>query len=120
MDSLHPEYGSCQHRLYRLTCEEMAALIHRANDSCEICGRPRHRSPNRRLYIDHDHNIGIWAVRGLLCPSCNTSLGSYPVGVIGFNRRPHVIAYLANPFRTEKPVRQQGRPRRLPPTPFLD
>ncbi len=59
------------------------------------------------LCIDHDEMKGRWAVRGLLCTTCNTSLGfEY------FARYETSQQYLANPFRAEKPagVRSRRRP----------
>lgn len=57
---------------------------------CAICKEPPRGV--RALHIDHDHKTGL--VRGLLCHSCNTSLG-------GFRDDPEAllraIAYLASP-----------------------
>lgn len=50
-----------------------------AEGRCEICRRPAHKTRNGRLFIDHHPFTGRWAVRGLLCNSCNTTLGDkYP------------------------------------------
>lgn len=108
----HPAHPSCRHSFYKLTCEEFGELVRRAGDACELCRIPRVDAPRAKLYIDHDHNIGIWAVRGLLCPSCNVSMADHPnVGVVGFKQRPHVRTYLANPFRLEKPEKVGQRNR---------
>lgn len=58
----------CQHRFYLMTCEDFRALEARAGGRCEICGR------TEPLGIDHDHALGAWAVRGLLCQKCNVGL----------------------------------------------
>lgn len=81
---------------YQLTCDEMGALLTRSGGVCEICGRGM-----RKPYIDHDHELGKWAVRGLLCPSCNVRLALRP----GFLDEPEVVAYLANAFKTVRQVR---------------
>lgn len=61
----------CHHwHEYRLTCEAYDALVARAAGKCEIC-----QEPHPRLGIDHDHAIAWGAVRGLLCPGCNSRLG---------------------------------------------
>jgi hypothetical protein len=49
------------------------------------------------LHIDHDKALGYWAVRGLLCPSCNSRLDQG--GLIG----PEVDRYLANPWHRRLP-----------------
>lgn len=96
------------HRQYRLNCADFEELIARATGRCEICGLPAERNHRGKLAIDHDHLLGRWAVRGLLCLSCNQFMHqlreqrdarrgivtSYP-----FQKQPHVQRYLANPFR---------------------
>jgi hypothetical protein len=65
---------SCGHRNYRLTCESLNDLLARSEGRCEICRIPGIESTHRLLYIDHDVWGGYWAVRGLLCGTCNTKL----------------------------------------------
>lgn len=84
---IHP--GTHRHFTYRMGCTAYARLLTWAGEGCQICRRGA-----KRLLIDHDHDLGIWAVRGLLCPSCNVMLGRSP----GFKYQPRVLAYLANPF----------------------
>lgn len=67
-------HHSCQHKSYRLTCADYEALVAQARNQCQICGTPGPDTWRRKLVIDHDHEIGLWAVRGLLCPPCNTAL----------------------------------------------
>ena len=54
-------------RKYGLTPEQVDDLKASQNGQCLICGVVCD------LFVDHDHATG--AVRGALCPSCNTFLG---------------------------------------------
>lgn len=86
---LSPDHGKCStHLVYLLTCRQYEELLAATNRECELCGFPAERMPQKRLYIDHCYQ-GFWAVRGLLCIRCNSSLSyaSKPVGA---------AAYLAN------------------------
>lgn len=56
-------------RLYGVTADEVSAL----GSACAICGALS--SGARSLHVDHDHSTG--KVRGLLCSTCNTSLGGF-------------------------------------------
>lgn len=76
---------------YRITVEEYDALRVAQNFRCAICGihendiamkargRPRKDgappATSAPLAVDHCHSTG--AVRGLLCPGCNTGLGCF-------------------------------------------
>lgn len=53
--------------------QDYLELLEYSEGNCWICGNPE-SVPNRRLAIDHDHEIG--AVRGLLCTRCNRRLGA--------------------------------------------
>lgn len=69
------DHGRCAtHRRYQLTCDQYEGLITECGNRCQICRFPASEMPYRRLYIDHDFR-GTWAVRGLLCIRCNSSLG---------------------------------------------
>lgn len=65
---------SCGHKNYRLSCDSMNELLERSGGRCEICRVSGVESSHRMLYIDHDTTYGYWAVRGLLCGTCNTIL----------------------------------------------
>lgn len=66
---------SCStHGFYGLSCEDHEALVAAADGHCQRCGRPA------RLNIDHDHSLGLAAVRGLVCHGCNTRLGRVDSG----------------------------------------
>lgn len=69
-------HNNCNHRNYLLTCAQYERLISRAAGRCEICGTRDIDNPHGKLYIDHVHRLGKWAVRGLLCQPCNSSLRS--------------------------------------------
>lgn len=45
------------------------------NNLCAICNLPEKSIRNKYLSIDHDHKTG--KIRGLLCSTCNTSLGQF-------------------------------------------
>lgn len=70
----HPSCGTHQGR--RLTCEEYDDLRQIMAGCCQMCG-----VRTDLLDIDHDHALGDWAVRGLLCGSCNCTLGWIEQGV---------------------------------------
>jgi hypothetical protein len=65
---------ACGHKRYKLTCASMDYLLKRSGGRCEICRVAGVDSSHRMLYIDHDDGGGYWAVRGLLCGTCNTKL----------------------------------------------
>lgn len=52
---------------YGMTVEGLAAFRATHGDRCGIC------AAREALYVDHDHRTG--AVRGLLCPKCNSAIG---------------------------------------------
>jgi len=57
---------------YGLTPEQYAQMLEQQEGSCAICGEA---PTGKRLAIDHCHTTG--EVRGLLCSTCNTGLGSF-------------------------------------------
>lgn len=71
-----PDHGheTCLHRSYQLTCRQYELLLRRSGGNCEICELPGYENVHGKLYIDHDHEWGRWAVRGLLCWGCNNAL----------------------------------------------
>jgi len=67
-------------RLYGVTGEEYAKMLHDQKGLCAICNQPETRSSRTvgevcRLALDHDHDTGM--IRGLLCHSCNTGIGKF-------------------------------------------
>lgn len=89
--SIDSGHTTCQHKIYRLTCAQYVGLLVDTGNLCQICTTPARDTWRGKLVIDHDHDHGIWAVRGLLCPRCNTSLERGEV-------TPQQAAYLASPW----------------------
>jgi hypothetical protein len=58
-------------RRFGLTLESYAELLEAQGVGCAICGRQARAGSS--LHVDHDHETG--EVRGLLCFSCNASIG---------------------------------------------
>lgn len=58
---------------YGITLQEYGLLFLKQKGQCGICDRvPQGKMP---LFVDHDHKTK--RVRGLLCASCNSSLGIF-------------------------------------------
>lgn len=91
-------HRTCHHRKYMLTCDDYDHLRQRAHGRCEMCRTRAKDTGHGILYIDHDPRRGDWAVRGMLCTSCNTIVGD------GRNvlRTPQVIRYLGSPWVDER------------------
>jgi len=68
-----PDHERCTvHRHHKLGCAQYEQLLARSGQRCEICDLPGRENVRGKLHIDHlGHD---WAVRGLLCNSCNTAL----------------------------------------------
>ena len=65
-------------RVYGISPEDYADLLSAQDGVCAICRKPetvRNQDGPRPLCLDHDHLTGT--VRGLLCHSCNLSLGHF-------------------------------------------
>lgn len=58
-------------REFGISIEDYRALFAEQSGVCAICQGPG--KPEKRLSVDHNHNTG--KIRGLLCDSCNHSLG---------------------------------------------
>jgi len=56
---------------YGITQAEYGTMLERQGGLCAICTIPM--SPGKGTHVDHDHITD--QVRGLLCSSCNHSLG---------------------------------------------
>lgn len=84
-------HTSCTHKQYAVSCVEFNALAATAGGCCQMC-----QTPTAPLVIDHDHALGMWAVRGLLCTSCNVTLGRIEHGRKGMT--PAAGRYLDAPW----------------------
>lgn len=86
-------HDACQHKAYRLSCEDYDALLAEAHGACQRCtGVAGRYDP---LEIDHDHRFGYGAVRGLVCGRCNKILGRADRGE-DETPDPVTLRYLAN------------------------
>jgi hypothetical protein len=59
---------------YNITHQEYTEMYHLQNHSCKICNTSKSLGGGNGLQVDHCHRTG--KVRALLCPNCNTLLGS--------------------------------------------
>jgi|SRR6266498_422285 len=62
-------------RVYGISQEDYNEMLKFQNARCAICGRPDSRGRWKGLHIDHDHATN--KIRGLLCYTCNSGLGSF-------------------------------------------
>lgn len=60
---------------YRLLPEDFTRMFHSQGGRCPICLRTLDEFDYRRTVVDHCHASST--VRGLLCTSCNSSLGKF-------------------------------------------
>ena len=70
---------------YGLTLDDYDSMFDAQGGVCAVCKQPEHK---RRLAVDHCHATG--KVRGLLCFSCNSTLGKLEA------RMDQFIAYLSS------------------------
>lgn len=61
-------------RNYGLTLDQYNNMLEVQNNKCAICFKDQKDISNFRLSVDHCHKTG--KIRGLLCNSCNTAIGS--------------------------------------------
>lgn len=102
----HTTGRTCSPHVVRgLTCERYELLVEWAGAACQVCRSTRH------LVIDHDHGLGEWAVRGLLCSTCNARLHCL--------EGPEVERYLSHPWHRLNPDHPL-KPTRPSPTPTAD
>lgn len=89
-------HETCAHRRYVLTCEQYDELLVRSGNQCEICRAHAATQQWGKLCVDHDHQYGLWAVRGMLCHGCNRFLDQLP------RTHPAVADYLRNAWHLSK------------------
>jgi hypothetical protein len=90
-----PKHPSCYHTGYSLSCAEYDDLLSKADGRCMLC------TAAAKLNIDHDHKLGGWAVRGLLCKLCNVRMRYIDAGTAWAG--PAVAVYLANAWHLSQP-----------------
>lgn len=85
-----PKRSPCGHKIYGLSCQDYDRLIAHARGACQICGTRPEQTGHGFLVVDHDDTVGQWAVRGLLCQDCNSSLpmGPTPDWAAGYLAQP--------------------------------
>lgn len=85
-----PRLSPCGHKIYGLSCKDYDRLVDHAKGSCQICGVKPGQTGHGFLVVDHDDAVGQWAVRGLLCQDCNSSLpmGSSPAWAADYLAQP--------------------------------
>lgn len=74
-------------RKYKLTLEQVNAMITAQNGACAICLEPF--KSTRDTHVDHNHETG--KVRQLLCTMCNHGVGNFKERPINLQR---AIEYL--------------------------
>jgi hypothetical protein len=57
---------------YNISIEDYNTLLEKQNNTCAIC--QQENKHKRAFHVDHCHETG--KIRGLLCHSCNTGIGS--------------------------------------------
>lgn len=62
----------CPHDAYLMSCDQYDELRAVADDRCQICGCDGASTNHGFLVIDHHAELGMWAVRGILCSDCNS------------------------------------------------
>ena len=60
---------------YKITAEKYDSLLQAQGGACAICRASEPGTSHGFWHVDHCHNEGH--VRGLLCSTCNTGLGSF-------------------------------------------
>lgn len=58
---------------YGITLSEYNSMLKAQKRRCKICGKKK--TQMRKLCVDHCHETG--RIRGLLCSTCNTGIGSF-------------------------------------------
>jgi hypothetical protein len=59
---------------YNFSLEEFNRILHGQDGACAVCKEVKHiEEKGKRLHVDHCHATG--KIRGLLCSSCNITLG---------------------------------------------
>lgn len=102
-----PQHPSCYHVSYSLSCDDYDDLLRIANGQCQVCEKA-----NPRPFIEHDHALGQWAVRGLVCHVCNQRLRHVDAG--DKPATPAIARYLASPWHERQASSAAKRARMKP------
>lgn len=62
-------------RKFNITHKQYEQILTDQEGGCAICGTQTPGGRGKYFHVDHCHTTGV--VRGLLCQSCNTSLGGF-------------------------------------------
>jgi hypothetical protein len=81
------------HRTYMLDCDEYDRLPY-AEGRCQLCGDTAAETDRGQLCIDHAHDYGSWAVRGIVCDPCNARLARHDARKEPYS--PDIYDYLRN------------------------
>ena len=93
-DRVVSDWRRRNYKRFNLTIEKYQALFESQKGLCAICS-VYHKDYGKRLSIDHNHKTG--KIRGVLCHSCNTSLGGFKDSVEILNKAiEYLEAYTAN------------------------
>jgi hypothetical protein len=82
-NNLEKRRSSATRTRYKISIDEHQKLIEDFSSGCGICGQVK------KLVVDHDHKTG--KIRGMLCISCNLSLGQLGDDIASLQR---AILYL--------------------------
>ena len=95
----HAEWGGfCPtHERYLLDCAAFEQLWAHAEGRCEICRAERPGAGQPLLHIDHTPAVGEWAVRGILCGGCNSTV-DHPGRIRLDERQEAARLYLSEPW----------------------
>lgn len=83
---------------YGMTVEDYDRMFQEQNGVCAVCGLSETSIGNggnlKPLAVDHNHKTG--KIRGLICSTCNTSLGGFQVDELGIELLTSAISYIRN------------------------
>ena len=60
-------------KTYGINVDSYNLQLKKQDGRCAICKKENPYKNRKWLYVDHDHNTGVF--RGLLCGSCNSAIG---------------------------------------------
>lgn len=87
-----PAHETCQHKNFRLTCQQYESLLAECRNECQACLIAAAETSLGKLVMDHDYRYGPWALRGLICSQCNSLFGD------GLEGPYWALPYLTDPW----------------------